>query len=179
MHKTAGFVHSWMLRLAPKDAAMTPDQTLLARRALDRRRLGLELSAFATPPGGWLKAMREALGLTVRQLAARLDAAPSRIPAIEKAELSGATTLRTLRETAEAMDCVFVYAIVPRTTLEATRRAQAERRADKALARMHHTMALENQALNPADLAYARERLIADLLAGPPRRLWDEPDGRP
>jgi hypothetical protein len=77
------------------------------------------------------------------------------------------------------MDCVFVYAIVPRTTLEATRRAQAERRADKALARMHHTMALENQALNPADLAYARERLIADLLAGPPRRLWDEPDGRP
>lgn len=158
---------------------MSPAQTILARKALDRRRSAFSMADFTMPPGGWLKAVREALGMTVRQAAARLGAVPSRVTAIEQAEVTGSTTIKTLREAAEAMDCVFVYAIVPRTSLDATVHAQAEKRADAELSRLHHTMRLENQALFDQDLEDARERLIRDYLAGSPRRLWDEPDGQP
>jgi predicted DNA-binding mobile mystery protein A len=161
------------------DTVMSPDQTILARNALDRRRSALNLPDFAMPSGGWLKAVREALGLTVRQFASRLGTVPSRVATIEQAEVTGSTSIKTLREAAEAMDCVFVYAIVPRTSLDEIVRAQAEKRADAELARLHHTMRLENQALVSRELKDARERLIRDLLAGSPRRLWDEPEGQP
>jgi predicted DNA-binding mobile mystery protein A len=161
------------------DTIMSPDQTILARNALDRRRSALNLPDFAMPSGGWLKAVREALGLTVRQFASRLGTVPSRVATIEQAEVTGSTSIKTLREAAEALDCVFIYAIVPRTSLDEIVRAQAEKRADAELARLHHTMRLENQALVSRDLKDARERLIRDLLAGSPRRLWDEPEGQP
>jgi predicted DNA-binding mobile mystery protein A len=93
---------------------------------------------------------------------------------LEKAELSGATTLKSLRQAAEAMDCVLVYAIVPRTSLDEILREQAAKKADVELARHHHTMRLENQAMDNRDLAAERERLVADMLAGSLRRVWDE-----
>jgi hypothetical protein len=52
-------------------------------------------------------------------------------------------------------------------------RQRAGEIADRQLARVHHTMKLENQALNTRDLKAERERLIGELLAGNPRRLWD------
>jgi hypothetical protein len=35
-------------------------------------------------------------------------------------------------------------------------------------------MRLENQAMDKRDLAAERERLVADMLAGSLRRVWDE-----
>jgi predicted DNA-binding mobile mystery protein A len=154
---------------------MSPDQINLARKAIDRRVSKLPTEAFAAPSGGWVKAIREALGMTPERLAKRLGVTRPRVNTIEKAEITGSTTLKTLRETAEAMDCVLVYAIVPRTSLDDIVRRQAEKKADVEIERLHHTMRLENQALSKADLADARERLVREILAGSPRRLWDEP----
>lgn len=152
---------------------MSPDQATLARKNLDRRLTPLKAETLIPPPNGWIKAIREALGLTTRQLAERMGVARSRVTAIEKAEVSGATTLKTLRETAEAMNCTLVYAIVPTTTLDNILREQAAKKADSELMRHHHTMRLENQALDRRDLAAERERLVADMLAGSLRRVWD------
>jgi predicted DNA-binding mobile mystery protein A len=100
---------------------------------------------------------------------------PSRIPALEKAEVTGAATIKSMREAAEAMGCTFVYAIIPAQPLDELRRARAVALADAELARVHHTMRLEDQALDTRDLADARERLIASFLEGNARRLWDAP----
>lgn len=113
--------------------------------------------------------------MTSVQLGARLRVVPSRITALEKAEISGGTTLKTMREAAEAMGCTFVYAIVPARPLDEIMRARATTLADAELARVHHTMRLEDQALDPRDLADARDRAIAAYLDGNPRRLWDAP----
>jgi len=108
------------------------------------------------------------------QFADRLGVVPSRITALEKAEVQGTVTLRTLREAAEALECELVYALVPRQPLDEILRERAVSRADKDLARVHHTMRLENQGLTPEDLAEQREWKIAELINGLPRRLWDD-----
>jgi predicted DNA-binding mobile mystery protein A len=153
---------------------MTPDQANLARRNLDRRLAPLRADPLAVPPSGWIKAIRQALGMTVAQFARRMGVVQSRASTIEKAEMAGAITIKTMREAAEAMGCTFVYAVVPTATLDELVRQQAACKADAELARLDHTMRLENQALTRPDLALERERLIAELLTGSPRRLWSE-----
>lgn len=148
-------------------------QRAMARRNLDRRTAPLRGEAAIAPPCGWVRAVREALGLTTRALAKRLGTSPSRVVAIEKAEVAGVTSLRTLREAAEAMNCRLVYAIVPLSSLDDVVRGQAERAADELVARLDHTMGLEAQSVVTEDLQRERKRLIDDLMAGPPRRLWD------
>ena len=90
----------------------------------------------------------------------------------EKAEKDGAITLKSLRSAAEALDCTLYYAFVPRRALEDLIRDRASALADQQLARAHHTMTLENQALLPDELAAERTRLIDEILRNDPSRLW-------
>ena len=97
--------HSYMFRIFQTGhIGMSAKQAALGRKNLEKRLAPLRAESIVTPPRGWAKAIREALGMTTRQLAKRMGAAPSRVSAIEKAEMTGAITLKTLRETAEAMD---------------------------------------------------------------------------
>jgi predicted DNA-binding mobile mystery protein A len=153
---------------------MPPDQALLARKNLDKKLARLRDEPLPMPRTGWVKAIREALGLSAAQLASRMGVVQSRLSTIEKAEVTGATTIKTLRQAAEAMGCTFVYAIVPTKPLEDLLRDQATHKADQDLARLHHTMRLENQALTKDDLLTERERLVGELLSGSLRRLWDD-----
>ncbi|MEE4212596.1 MAG: mobile mystery protein A [Parvularcula sp.] len=149
------------------------DQKALARKNLDKRLAALREIPLAMPARGWIRAIREALGMTTAQLAERIGVKQPRIIALEKAEANGTTTLKSLRDAAEAMDCTLVYALVPTMPLEAMVKTRAKQKADTEVARLHHSMALENQALEPGDLAAERERLVEELLQGPLGRLWD------
>lgn len=156
---------------------MSMNTTELARRSLDKRahalRNGAVPGAWERPPRGWIRAVRDALGMTTRQLAQRMGVAPSRIPALERAEMSGATTLNSLRVAAEAMNCKIVYALIPQDSLDATVKSQAAHKAMQQLLRLNTTMELEGQALTLGALSDERERLMADWLSGAPARLWD------
>jgi len=153
---------------------MNRNQTALARKQLDKRLAPLRTIKPALPPRGWLRAIREALGMTTRQLAARMKVAPSRISTIEKAEVSGTTTIKTLREAAAALDCTFVYAFVPNQPLEEILRDRAARKAALDVARLDHTMRLENQALLKSDLDDERRRVVDLILSGSLRGLWED-----
>lgn len=153
---------------------MSADQTHLARKNLDRRLSKLSREAVAVPPFGWVRAIREALGMSPQKLAERMGVSRPRVNTLEKAEVTGSTTIRSLREAAAAMNCTLVYAIVPTTTLDDIMREQVAKKADVELARHHHTMRLENQAMDKRDLAAERERLVADMLTGSLRRVWDD-----
>ena len=153
---------------------MTIIQTTLARKQLERRLAPLRDMAIVAPPKGWIRAIRESLGMTARQLAARMGVGASRIPVIEKAEVTGATTLRTLRQAAAAMNCAFVYAFVPIEPLDDILRERAAHKARNDVARLDHTMRLENQALRRSDLDAELQRTIDLILAGSLRGLWDD-----
>ena len=145
---------------------MNKRQSPIARKQLERRLAPLRKMSFAVPPPGWVRAIRESLGMTIRQLAARMTVAPSRISAIERDEAAGATTLRTLRNVATAMNCRLVYALVPIEPLDDIVRTRAMQKVRRDLARLDHTMRLENQAVQKPDLDAEQQRMIDLVLAG-------------
>ena len=145
-----------------------------AARALDMRLTLVRNWSVDRPPRGWLRAIRDALGLTTKQLAVRIGVSQPRVVALEKGEVQETVTLASLRRAAEALDCRLVYAFVPNRPLVDTLRERAEKVADTKMARLHHTMRLENQALTMTDQRRQRDNMIDDLMRGSARRLWDE-----
>jgi predicted DNA-binding mobile mystery protein A len=153
-----------------------PTPEALARKHLDKVFREARLDGVRQrPPKGWIRAIRDALGLTVRQLGRRMGKTHSVVVRLEGSETADTISLGSLRAAAEAMDCTLVYAIVPNRPLTETARARATAIADAQLARVHHTMRLEDQAPDPDDLQQQRERMIEGILARGGRRLWDDP----
>jgi len=125
------------------------------------------------PKKGWIRAIRDALGMSGRQLGRRMGVSKMWVGDMERLEASGATTLKTLRRAAEAMDCVLVYAIVPNTTLKETLLKQARQKVRQDMVRAAHTMALEDQALTEDEAAKATEAAATSLLHKLPKTFWD------
>lgn len=144
-----------------------------ARHRIDERLAGLKPEGrFTPPPKGWIRAIRDALGMTGVQLAKRLGVRPQTVDALEKSEAAGSIQLGTLRRAAEALDCTLVYALVPNSSLEGAVAARARRIAQRDLERVAHTMKLEAQETGDA----ARDQRIEDYIRSlADRRLWDEP----
>ncbi len=67
------------------------------------------------PEEGWIRSMRKQQNLQGKQLAMKMQVSPARISVLEKDERRGAVTLRMMQRAAEALDCRFVYALVPNT----------------------------------------------------------------
>lgn len=150
---------------------MISQARLRARRSLDERLLALKPEArFRAPPKGWVRAIRDALGMTGVQFAARLGIRPQSVESLEQSEANGAITLKSLRRAAEALDCTLVYALVPNGSLEGAVRARARNIAMHDLGRVAHTMKLEDQATADDDLDARIEAYIRDHLND--RDLW-------
>lgn len=124
------------------------------------------------PPSGWLKAIREALGMTASHVARQIGVAPSTVLRLETSEADDTISLASLRRTAEALGCELHYALVPRRSLADTLAARATELAAQRLAAVSHTMALEAQSTSRESVE-AQTRADAErLLAGSRRVLW-------
>ena len=146
-----------------------------AIRHLDKRLVALRpLAKSARPPKGWLRAVRDALGMTTAQLARRIGVSQPRIIELEQAEISGGVTLHSLQRAAEALGCRFVYVLVPDRPLAEIVRARAEFVAEKQLASVRHTMSLEDQAVRDKQANKELRRQFVQELLRKPARLWDE-----
>lgn len=156
--------------------ATTHPTSSRAREALERRLAPWREmpNPTARPFGGWVRAIREALGMTTGDLAARMRLTQSSVTRLEKSEKARTAQLDTLARAAEAMDCDLVYALVPRRPLDDIVSDQADRRAMEQLRRLGHTMALEVQGLDDARLRNNFELLRANALRSP--GLWHEVD---
>jgi predicted DNA-binding mobile mystery protein A len=130
--------------------------------------------AVKLPAKGWVRALRDGLGMSRRQLADRLGLSTSRIQRLEEDEVSGAVTIKTLRKTAEAMDCVLVYAMIPRESLEATIKKQANKKAIQYLQGSSHSMKLEDQAISNKANQEMLEIITNKIISKSTRTLWDE-----
>jgi predicted DNA-binding mobile mystery protein A len=149
--------------------------TATARKALDKSLGRLRPTGdFRPPHRGWVRAIRDAVGMTAEQLAQRMKITQPSVAALEKAESMGTITLARLERAAEALGCTLVYALVPNRPLNETVMERARQCIDKELSRVDRTMTLEAQNLGAEELADEREELAADLLRNHIRRLWGE-----
>jgi len=153
---------------------MKPKYKQIARQQLDATLARFdEIRKVQLPQKGWIRAVRDALGMSGKQLALRLQVSQPRVFKLEQGEPSGALTLKTMRQVAEALDCVFVYALVPRSTLEETVRTQASAVAGERLQRVSHTMLLEAQGLTIQEQQASLDGAIEELVRETPKDLWD------
>jgi len=153
---------------------MKPKYKQIARQQLDATLARFdEIRKVQIPQKGWIRAVRDALGMSGKQLALRLQVSQPCVFKLEQGEPSGALTLKTMRQVAEALDCVFVYALVPRSTLEETVRTQARVVAGERLQRVSHTMLLEAQGLTMQEQQASLDGAIEELVRETPKDLWD------
>ncbi|MGL5830457.1 MAG: mobile mystery protein A [Angustibacter sp.] len=125
------------------------------------------------PQGGWVRAIRQALGMSCAELADRVGVTTAAISKLERNERHRTISLPALERAAEALNCDVVYALVPRASIHDTIHDQAARKAREIFPRIAHTMALENQSLTRESAQRAFEDLVAELAQR--RGLWDDP----
>ena len=125
------------------------------------------------PSSGWIRTIRQALGMSSSQLAHRMEISQQAVSDLERREALGSTTLSALRAAADALDAEVVYAIVPRHPLSEMVRAQAKVGAADLLAKSAHTMSLEAQDLPDSERSKQLAETAESLVQAWPRTLWD------
>ena len=146
-----------------------------ARKALDSKIAALPpLQKMQRPHKGWIRAVKEALGMSSKQLAARLGVSAPRITALEKSEVEETVTLASLRRAAEALDCALVYSFVPKGSFEEVLQTRARRIAAEIIGKVDHTMRLEAQNLQSDKLNEEIENLAAQILREQHKIIWDK-----
>lgn len=121
-------------------------------RQLDKRfKRKVLLSEIEIPRDGWIREIRTALKITYKQLSKKLSMTPSAIMKFENNEVRGTISLNSMSKIAEALNCKFVYSIVPNESLEKIIDAQIEKAAEKMIKQVSHSMQLESQTVNAAE----------------------------
>ena len=110
------------------------------------RNLELGRSLPPRPSVGWIASVREALGLSQREVGKKMRASGQAIQQFERAEAVDRITLRSLRRVAGSMGCELVYVLVPKSgSFVELAEQPARERVARDVKRVVHTMALEDQ----------------------------------
>src|SRR5580704_7014006 len=131
----------------------------LRLKQLDRSLESYKAAAkIPRPSKGWIRTIRQALGVSTGELARRLGTSRQLPLQLEKGEAEDRITLKSLRAAANALDCDLVYALVPRAaSMQELMEKHALAEARKHVLGVEHSMALENQAAGRIDEAVEAE----------------------
>ena len=128
----------------------------------------------APPRGGWLRGVRESLGLSADQMGKRLGISKQSVLALEANEVRRTISLQSIDRAARALGCTVAYSVVPDRSLDEMLEARARQVAERKLERVGHSMALEAQR-PPAELTKVQIRELAqEIKAKLGRELWEE-----
>lgn len=142
-----------------------------SRKHLDARFKVLgSATRYAVPVRGWIKAIREALGMTTVQLAQQLGVKQPSVVALEQSEAKGTIELATLRRVAAALDCTLVYALVPNKPLETAVRDHARAFVHRRREPVEHSMLLEDQKVEKKNTEALLDEIVRETN---PRLFWD------
>ncbi len=146
----------------------------LRRLQLDRQLAPVRIALpLARPSGGWVKSIREALGMSLDTLAHRLGVkSRSTIHQIERAELDETITVRRLRAAADALGCDLAIALIPRVPLTEMVESQLKLKVTERFARVNHSMVLESQAVYSARLDEMVIAATEEALENGDSSLW-------
>ena len=153
---------------------MTERQSSIQRMQLDSAlRAHVRPAADQQPRRGWVRAIREALGMTQAQLGAHAGISRQSVQDMEQAEVDRRITLDSLDRLAQAMGCRVLMSLAPvQGSLEDLRTDRAATLADTLLKSTDHSMKLEAQGVSTRERERQRKLLVESLLRGSSRILW-------
>jgi predicted DNA-binding mobile mystery protein A len=146
------------LRIRQLDDALVPFSSLRSR---------------PPPPKGWLRSIREALGMSLRQVAERAGVSKTSVQSAELNEAKGTIQLDSLQKLADALDCDLVYALVPRSSLAGILEGQARANAERIVGRVSDSMDLEAQGVAESERQRQIHELAATIIRERGRDFWD------
>ncbi len=103
------------------------------------------LDQATTPRGGWLRAIRDSIGMSATQLGQRLGISKQAVLKLESNEVRKSLSIGSLERVARALGCRLAYAVIPDESLGAQLERRARLVAQRSLMRIGHSMALEAQ----------------------------------
>ena len=146
------------------------NKRLILLRALAHKTGNLAQLRDAQPPKqGWISAVRQALGMTAKQLAERVGLSQPRIAKMELNENN--LKISTMKKIAKGLDCDFVYGFVPKSSLQETINRQARKKAEAILSNVNTNMALEDQL---ADDPHILTDMADEMISKNIKRIWDK-----
>lgn len=145
-----------------------------ARESLDARCAELRQARplMSRPQSGWISAIRQSLGMSQRDLGLRMGIADSTLTRLEDNERVGSIQISTLQRAAEALECDFVYALIPRRSLDDVVMEKARERVEALVATVAHTMLLEDQ--EPSEAAQRKLEKEAAIKRINRPGLWND-----
>jgi predicted DNA-binding mobile mystery protein A len=146
----------------------------LVRMQLDKQLNNIKfVLGFPSPLCGWIKTIRNALDMTSRQFAKRMGVTQARASAIENGEIEDSLTLKTIKEAAAALNCRFVYFILPEKKLEETVKEQTMKFVKKNIESVAHSMSLENQGVPTAETDDFIKIQTEEIMQKNSNKIWD------
>lgn len=152
----------------------------MSKKSLQIEQINTKIQAFNVlqkvplPSSGWIKAIRNTLGISLLQLGKRLSITKQSVLEIEQREKNGSITIKSLREVAKALDMQLVYGFVPMDgTLQKLIERKAKEVATQIVLRTSNTMKLEDQANTDKRIEKAIKELTTKLKTEMPKSLWD------
>lgn len=152
----------------------------MGKNSLQIQQLNTKMLAYASlqkvapPPTGWIKAIRNAIGMSMLQLGNRLSITKQSVQDIERREKDGSITIKALREAARALDMQLVYGFVPNDgSLELLIERKAKELATQIVMRTNNTMKLEAQENTKQRIVKAIQERTTIIKTEMPKTLWD------
>ncbi len=131
-------------------------------------------SELDRPTIGWVRTLRQSLGMTLEQLGKKLGVTKQSVRHLETREASGAITIRALEEVAKAMDMKLVYCFVPHEgDLMQWIEKRARAMATDIVMRTARNMQLEEQQVSYERLHKDIEEQTQEIMHSLPKSLWD------
>lgn len=149
-------------------------KTLMFQQLNGKLLVFAEVGQVVVPPTGWIKAIRNTLGMSMQQLGKKLSITKQGVSDLEKREYDGTITLKSLRELGRALDMELVYGFMPKDgSLDAMIERRAKDLATKIVLRTSNTMKLEEQGNSHERIEKAIEERANEIKSEMPKILWD------
>jgi predicted DNA-binding mobile mystery protein A len=152
----------------------------MSKKSLQIQQLNTKMLAYASlqkvapPPTGWIKAIRNAIGMSMLQLGNRLSITKQSVQDMERREKDGSITIKALREAARALDMQLIYGFVPNDgSLELLIERKAKELATLIVMRTNNTMKLEDQENTKQRIEKAIQERTITIKDEMPKTLWD------
>ena len=138
----------------------------------NHKKLVSSLWLMNRPQKGWIFHIRNLLGMTLEQVAKRMNLTAARVGTLERSETGGSPTLRSMEKIASAMNCTFVYSLVPNEKIAEMKKKHALKKAAEIVSKANVQMEYEDQALDKKELEKNIESLSKKIFDD--SIIWDD-----